>query len=334
MLPFVQLPALTPRQRQLARDRELDLDHLRTEAARVTGIEPPEIRQLRRITLGAIVRVVLPAIAVVMLISGLAGLDFAEFVEELSDATWWLIVLGALIAQLARVSQAVSTLGASPVPLPLGPVYALQLAVSYVNIAIPTSAARIAVNIRFFQRHGVAPAPALTAGALDGFAGFVVQAILLVVLVVLTPASLDLSLDERRQRRRVRCSSWRSSSRRSRSGSSLAVGRWRRFVVGWIRRLGKEAFAAVRGLRSPRRLGLLIGGSLATELIFALALGTFVARPRLLGGSRRAAAHQHQRRAARRVDARAGRRRSRRGRSDVRPRAGRHAGGASPSPPC
>ncbi len=96
----------------------------------------------------------LPAVAVVMLISGLAGLDFAEFIEELCEATWWLIVLGALIAQLARVSQAVSTLGASPVPLPLGPVYALQLAVSYVNLAIPTSAARIAVNIRFFQRQG------------------------------------------------------------------------------------------------------------------------------------------------------------------------------------
>ena len=274
VLPFVQLPALTPRQRQLARDRELDLDRLRTEAARITATEPPEIRQLRRITLGAIVRVVLPAVAIVMLISGLAGLDFAEFIEELSEATWWLIVLGALVAQLARVSQAVSTLGASPVPLPLGPVYALQLAVSYVNIAIPTSAARIAVNIRFFQRHGVAPAPALTAGAVDGFAGFVVQAILLVVLVLLTPASLDLSLD----------------SAVSSAGSVLlvaiviaaaafgvvvAVGRWRRFVVGWIRRLGKEAFAAVRGLRSPRRLGLLIGGSLATELIFAMALGTF-----------------------------------------------------------
>ena len=275
----------------------------------------------------------LPAVAVVMLISGLAGLDFAEFIEELSEATWWLVVLGALIAQLARVSQAVSTLGASPVPLPLGPVYALQLAVSYVNIAIPTSAARIAVNIRFFQRHGVAPAPALTAGALDGFAGFVVQAILLVVLVLLTPASLDLSLD----------------SAVSGAGSLLlvaiviaaaafgvvaAVGRWRRFVVGWIRRLGKEAFAAVRGLRSPRRLGLLIGGSLATELIFATGARNVRPRPRLLGGSRRAAAHQHQRRTARRADAGAGRRRSRRGRPDVRPRAGRHAGGASPSRPC
>jgi uncharacterized membrane protein YbhN (UPF0104 family) len=55
----------------------------------------------------------------------------------------------------------------------------------------------------------------------------------------------------------------------------LFVGRWRRFVLGWVRHLTVEAFAAVRGLRSPRRLGLLIGGNLATEVLFALALGTF-----------------------------------------------------------
>jgi hypothetical protein len=57
--------------------------------------------------------------------------------------------------------QAVPTLGASPVPLPLGPVYALQLAVSDVTIAIPTMAARVAVNIRFFERHGVPAGTAL-----------------------------------------------------------------------------------------------------------------------------------------------------------------------------
>ncbi|MGH9228367.1 MAG: lysylphosphatidylglycerol synthase domain-containing protein, partial [Acidimicrobiales bacterium] len=150
--------------------------------------------QLRRVTFGSIVRVLLPAVAVLALISGLAGLDLAELANELRDATWWLVALGFILAQLPRVTQAVTTLGAAPVSLPLGPVYALQLAVSYINLAIPTSAARVAIGIRFFQRHGVPPGSAVAAGAIDGFTSLVMEAVLLAVLLLFTPASLDLDL--------------------------------------------------------------------------------------------------------------------------------------------
>ena len=40
-------------------------------------------------------------------------------------------------------------------PLPLGPLTALQFAICYVNLAIPSTAARVAINVRFFQRFGV-----------------------------------------------------------------------------------------------------------------------------------------------------------------------------------
>jgi uncharacterized protein (TIRG00374 family) len=40
--------------------------------------------------------------------------------------------------------------------------------------------------------------------------------------------------------------------------------------------LAREAWVAVQGLHSPRRLTLLFGGNLATELLFAIALQTFV----------------------------------------------------------
>ncbi len=274
VLPYVQVVTLTSRQRQWVADEVVDLDELRASAAEAAGTVAPALLQLRRITVGSIVRVVLPAIAVIALLSGLAGLDLSELGDQLRDATWWLVVLGVIVAQLPRITQAISTLGASPVSLALGPVYALQLAVSYVNIAIPTAAARVAVNVRFFQRHGVPPGAAIAAGAIDGFSGFVAQALILVSLLLFTPASLDLDLGDAVD-----------------SGASLliaalliagaaaaivvAVGKWRNFVVGWIKRLGSEASQAVRGLRSPRRLALLFGGNLATELLFALALATF-----------------------------------------------------------
>jgi glycosyltransferase 2 family protein len=280
MLPFVQPSALTPYQRRTVRERDIDLDKLRTDAAAAAEITLPELQRLRRITLGTIVRVVLPALAVVFLISGLAGLDFEELAEALRDATWWLVVVGAIIAQLTRVAQAFATMGAAPVPLAMGPTYALQLAISYVNLAIPTSAARIAVNIRFFQRHGVPPGAAVATGALDGFSGFIIQAILLVVLLLFSGVSLNLDVD----------SAADSAARILVVVVVIAVAAlvllavvptWRRFVLGWAKRLGAEGFGAIRGLQSPRRLALLFGGNLANEMLFALALATFV---RALGG--------------------------------------------------
>jgi uncharacterized membrane protein YbhN (UPF0104 family) len=274
VLPYVQPPTLTDRQRQWVADGTLDLDELRARASAAAGTDAPALVQLRRVTVGSIVSVVLPAIAVIALLSGLAGLDLNEFGDQLRDATWWLVAAGVVVSQLPRITQAVSTLGASPVPLPLGPVYALQLAVSYVNLAIPTAAARVGVNIRFFQRHGVPPGSAIAAGAIDGFGGFVAQALILASLLIFTPASLDLELDRAADGARTLLIVAVVIGVVA-VGLVAAVARWRRFVVAWAKRLGVEAWEAVRGLRSPRRLLLLFVGNLASELLFALALAVF-----------------------------------------------------------
>ncbi len=271
VLPYLQPAVLSRLQRQQSREAGLDLDALRTAAAAAAGTEAPALQQLHRITVGSILRVVLPAIALIALISALGSLDWGLLREQLAAAIWGLVAVGFIVSQLPRFTQAVSTLGASPVPLPLGPVYGLQLAVSYVNLAIPTSAARIAVNIRFFQRHGVPPGTAVAAGALDGFGGFVVQWAILLGLLLFTPVSLDLDLS---------ADVVGSAARILGLVVVLAVvalavvlGVPSRSPAGYAS--GVEAFAAIRGLRSPRRIGLLIGGNLATEVLFALALGTF-----------------------------------------------------------
>ena len=274
-LPYLQPTALTPDQRRMTKVMGIDLDDLRADVAAASGLESPPLIRLRRFTIGSVVRVGLPGLAIVMMISALAGIDLAAFVESLRDAAWVLVLIGFLIAQLPRLAQAVSTLGAAPIPLPLGPVYALQLAISYVNLAIPTAAARIAVNIRFFQRQGVAPAAAVATGALDGVSGFIVQATLLGSLLLFSSMSLGLEV----------------------SGPSssalqivliigivvaiivvviLAVARLRRIVLGWVRSTAQEAFGVLRGLRSLRRVVMLFGGNLAAELLFAASLGIFV----------------------------------------------------------
>lgn len=274
-LPYLQPTALTPSQRRMTKAMAVDLDDLRAQVAAAAGLESPPLIRLRRFTVGSVIRVGLPGLAIVMLISALAGIDFEAFVESLRDAAWWLVLVGFLIAQLPRFAQAVSTLGAAPIPLPLGPVYALQLAISYVNLAIPTAAARIAVNVRFFQRQGVAPAAAVATGALDGVSGFIVQAALLGSLLLFSSMSLDVDV------------SGPSSSALqivavvgTIAGIAvlviLVIAPLRRLVLGWVRRTAREAFGVLRGLRSPRRVVMLFGGNLTAELLFATALGVFV----------------------------------------------------------
>ena len=275
LLPYLQPTALTADQRRMLKALDIDLDDLRAEIAEAAGVEAPPLVRLRRFTFGSVMRVALPALAVVMLLSALAGFDFDEFIESLQDAAWWLVAIGFVVAQLPRVAQAVSTLGAAPVPLPLGPVYALQLAISYVNLAIPTAAARIAVNVRFFQRQGIPAATAMATGALDGVSGFIVQATLLGSLLLFSGLSLDVDVAGPASAA-VRIAWMLAIVLAIAVIVILLVPRLRRFVLGGIRRVVQEAVGVLRGLRSPRRLAMLFGGNLVAELLFALALGVFV----------------------------------------------------------
>ena len=275
VLPYVQPPSLTADQRAAVKAGGLDLDELRSHAAAATGTSPPELQQLRRLSVGSIVKVALPAVAVVALVSAAAGIDVDQLKEALRGAAWGMVAVGLALGQAPRLAQAVSTMGASPVPLPLGPVYALQLAVSYINLAVPSMAGRIAVNIRFFQRHGVGPGQAVAVGALDGVSGFVMQAVLLAVLLLVSPVSLDLQLDMDSASRAVRVLVLVIALLAGAIAVVLAVGPLRRKVLGWVRHYVAEALAAVRGLRSTRRLVMLLGGNLASEVLFASTLAVF-----------------------------------------------------------
>jgi uncharacterized protein (TIRG00374 family) len=275
LLPYLQPAALTADQRRMMKVLDVDLDALRAEVAQASGVEAPPLIQMRRFTLGSVMKVAMPALAVVVLLSAIAGFDLEAFLDSLQDAAWWLVVIGFVVAQLPRLAQAVSTLGAAPVPLPLGPVYALQLAISYVNLAVPTAASRIAVNVRFFQRQGVPPSTAVATGALDGVSGFIVQALLLGSLLLFTGLSLDVDLSGPAAAA-VRIAWMLLAVLAVTALVVLVVPRLRRYVFDVVRTTIREAFGVLRGLRSPRRLAMLFGGNLASELLFALALGVIV----------------------------------------------------------
>jgi hypothetical protein len=182
VLPFVHEAAMPPLMRAEYHRRKLELDGVRTRLATTLHVEEQPLIKLRRVTWGSVLNAALLLFAAFALISLLGGIDFESFVDALKDANWWWLLLALFLAQVPRVPAAVSTMGAIERPLPLGPLTTLQFAISYVNLAIPSSAARVALNIRFFQRFGVDPTTAASAGVIDSVSGFAVQIFLFLTL--------------------------------------------------------------------------------------------------------------------------------------------------------
>ena len=103
------------------------------------------------------------------------------------------MVVALLIAQPAFVGSGISVRGAVPSPLPLLPCVVLQSAIKFINLAVPSSAGRIGMNLRVLQQMGVPRAQALASGAVDDVSETMVQTALLLISIPLVGASVDTS---------------------------------------------------------------------------------------------------------------------------------------------
>lgn len=192
-VPFLQRAALTPTLRDAARRTSLDVDRLRQRVVDTTGGEMPEIAEVRRVSLRDVLLMALTAMAVYLLLGQLADIGISTIVDELADAEWAWVAVALVLAQLPLLSEAAATVAAVGMPLPRGPTTLLQSAVKFINLTVPSAAGRIALTMRFLEPQGVARAVALTSGSIDGLAGFVVQALVLVVVAPIVDLDVDLS---------------------------------------------------------------------------------------------------------------------------------------------
>ena len=274
LLPYLQSAALRTRLRDAVKAAGIDIEELRAQAANASGAELPEPIKLRRLTWWSVAQIALLMLAATAVISFATTIDWDTLWTDLSDATWGWIVFGFVLAQVARVTQATSSLGSIAADLPFGRVYMKQLATSYLNLAVPSHVARMGVDIRFFQCQGLPGATAVTAGVIDSVVSTIVQATLLILLLVFSGASLSLDLN-------------------TPSGDSLRllwilvsvvvltalvlvlVKRIRNAIVDRLRVWLPQMRSGLAALRTPRKLAMLIGGNIATELLFASALGLF-----------------------------------------------------------
>jgi glycosyltransferase 2 family protein len=274
LLPYLQAAALRTPLREAVKAAGIDMEDLRKQVAEAAGTDLPDLARLRRLTWWTVIQATLLVLAAAAVITAATRIDWNALRADLADASWGWIAAGFVCAQLPRLTQATSTLGSIAARLPFGPVYIKELATCYLNLAMPSQLARMAVNIRFFQCQGLPGAAAVTAGAIDSVVSTIVQVVLIVLLLVFSEASLSLQLDT-------------PSSNSLRLlwiliGLLVAVvlivvlvGRIRRAVVDRVRTWWPQIRTSLHALRTPRKLTMLIGGNVATEILFATALGLF-----------------------------------------------------------
>jgi uncharacterized membrane protein YbhN (UPF0104 family) len=269
-LPYVQPAVLDRATRHAVRNVAWSVDDLRKAAAVAAGVDEPKLEQLHRVTVASIAMVVVIALVAYAIISAVAnvGLDtlLAEF--EKADLVW--IAFALLLAPSAGVAQGFATVGACIRPVRLGPVILLQYAIQFLGLAVPSSAARIALEIRFFQRVGLSATGAVAVGVIDSVCGFVVQILLIAGVTLSGLASLNLPAE---------------GQSRSFDGRivlvgvvvlvllgvvALAVPRSRAFLRDKTAGVGES----LRVLRSPAKVAMIFAGNLAAQILLTMILGS------------------------------------------------------------
>ena len=273
VLPYIQPAALSRSTRRSLKDAGHDLDAIRDRAAAEAGSRAAQARTAAagHDRFGADDRP--PAACGVLRLHrdrerrDRPGRGRAQ--GRPTPRGWW---AGLVIVPLVPVAQAFGTLGATTLPLRLGPVIALEFAIQFIALAVPSSAARVAMNVRFFQRQGAPAAQALTIGLIDSVFGFVVQVLLLIVIMFSGLVTLDLSLDGLNFDPTGKLLVLVGIVVVAAVVVAFTVPKIRRPIAGKI----AEARPALAVIRSPIKLAGLLGGNFVAQFLLALILGATV----------------------------------------------------------
>jgi uncharacterized membrane protein YbhN (UPF0104 family) len=280
-VPYLQHAALDPAVWHAVKARDWSLEELRVMAELETGSAPRELEELRRVSWVSILKLALIGLVAYGLISAISNVGIDTIIAEFQSASKGWVVAALLLTPLVQVPQAVSTLGATIQRLRYWPVLMLQYGIQFIALAVPSSAARVALEIRFFERVGVPAAGAVSIRMIDSVSGFCIQLLLIVVITISGLATLDIAADS-------------TSSSDSTSGvdwetlltafgllaiaflAALLVPRFRsmmtRFLHG-LRERAADGRDALKVLRHPDKLLFLFGGNLIAQVMLAIILG-------------------------------------------------------------
>ena len=284
LIPYLQKAAIS---NSSSAAKNVDAKELRLRVVGATGGEDVQLARIRLVDLRSIITMAVIAIIAVSLYGLLTGVDFVEILRSIRDADSQVILFAFLLAPVVQVFFAFSTLGAASRPVKYFPALMLQYAIQFIAVTMPATAARMAMNIRFFQGFGFPPVQAVSVGVIDGFSGFVVQVLFLLTIWILGLSGFTVSLT----------SIFTENTGRDFSGLvtivelvlvlilllilvALIIRRVRTFVrsiLPKVREMIRDSFNNVREsfsvVRQPRKILMLLGGNAGAQVMQAIVLG-------------------------------------------------------------
>jgi len=275
-MPFLQTAAFDVDTRHELKAADWKLAALRDAITTGTGAEAPPLEKLRRVTWSSIVMVLVVVVVAYVIIGAIAGVGLDTLIQQFQGANWWWVGAAVLLAVLIYVGQAFAVQGANVQSLPFVPVLGLEMSVAFVGLAVPASAAKIGLTIRFLQLVGSNPTAAVTISLIDSLTGFLVQVLVIVLtlftgLVTLTPTNTS--------------GTGIGSNLSSIDWTMVGIVAFALLVVALltIRFVPKvrafvvdrtaEGRDSLQVLRSPRKLARLAFGSVMWNVVAALVLG-------------------------------------------------------------
>ena len=263
-LPRLQPLALTPPTRA-ALHASGCLDQLRDEVQRVTGANAVPVATLERIRLRSLVTVTMLALAIWTLVPQFVGMNAVW--GKLADANWWWLAAALGLSAATYLGAAFALNGSLADRVPMTPNLEVQVATSFVGVAIPGGA--LALTARFLQKRGVDGSAAAAAVGVDTLAG---------VIVHLTLTGLFLLFAGTSGLRRFNLPSLGSVALIGLgvvvvAAIGLAVPRIRRIVTTKGVPYARRSFASMSEVaRRPVRVVELFGGCFLITLGYILAL--------------------------------------------------------------
>ena len=271
-LRHLHKPSLDPLLGRSLRGRRGLLPEVRQRAAAAASIELPELAEPRRVSWPTLIMIIGTLIGGWALIGVL--IDVSKSFDTVIGADWLWVAMALVLAQLAYVASGVETVGSVSGPLPFGRAVAVEVANAFSALAGGTAAV-FATRVRFYQRQGYDATVALSSGAIMATASWLAIAVL--ALVSLPFAWGNIHFEATPQSGGNSKLVWIILAVvvlvAVAAGLLLAVPRLRRMAADKARPKIRDIMGNLKAVASsPLKLVLLVGGSVGSELLVAMAL--------------------------------------------------------------